>query len=264
MRAIWTSWLVLVACGWGLAGCPEKTEADDDAADDDTTGTPADDDAADDDTGPFVDPCEDADPSDPCCFDPGVSFYLCFDLDWPANVPVTGQFSDWGEYGYADIQFVANEGTSYDIWVEGDDEALDLVPDLHAAGEVTVIEQGGCDGKGGFYSSVYVYRGASPGELILLTGSAPAEDLGGWTVDNERDIATCPARTGDTCNEFLHNRPVTFSHGADTWEVYQGELVTTDTVAIRVGLARSASGASDCTDTSTEDNSWFVVPIDVQ
>ena len=262
MRGIRMCWLVLVVATWPLCGCPEKTEADDDAADDDTA-TP-DDDAADDDTDPFVDPCEDAPADDPCCYSRGVRFYLCFDLSWPGEMPVTGQFSDWGEYGYADIQFVANDGTSHNVWVSGDDEALDLVPDLHAAGEVTVIQQGGCDGKGGFYSSVYVYRGAPPGELILLTGSTGADDLGGWTVETSRDIDSCPARTGNSCYEFLHNRPVTVTHGEDSWQLYQGEFATTEEVAIRIGSAQSASGSCSCTDTSTEYSSWLVVPIDVQ
>ncbi len=248
------------------AGCPADPDDDTEAPSDDDSG---DDDAVDDDSGDddvqVDDPCDEAEPGDPCCAEPGPVFYLCFDLTWPGVEPVTGYFTDWGDYGYADIQFVASDGSAHNVWVEGSVEALDLVPDLAAAGEVTVVQTGGCDGKGGFYAAVLVYRGEYPGELVLLTGSAAANGPGGWTVEVGPDTDTCPARPGDMCNEYLHNRPVALARGDESWSLYQGESATAMDVAMRIGLAQSGSGEYLCVDGGgTEYNSWMITPIDTR
>jgi len=126
-------------------------------------------------------------------------------------------------------------------------------------GQVNVFQSGGCDGKGGFYDVVYVYR--PNGDLLLLTGSTGGWNVDGWSVQAPRDTTSCPAVPDDGCNEFMHNRPVDFAHGDETWGLYQGQgAVTDDGYLMWVGAAESGSGEYTCYDGGgTESTSWFVI-----
>ena len=248
----WSRWVSVLLCGLGLLlGCPAGDDDDDVSGDDDATG--------DDDTTGIEDPCEE--PDETCCAEPGDWIAICFDMGWPGEVPVTGQFSGWGAFGYGDIQFVAEDGTEYDAWIEGSDGAWALLPDLSAAGQVTVVQRGGCDGKGGFYNAVAVMAGQDPDHMLFIAGNVGATDLFGWTVETDRDVDTCPARPGDACNEFLHNRPIVVSRGDDGVVLYQGQTQPFGQLAtVHVGIARSGSGEYLCMDGGgTEYDAWLIV-----
>ena len=245
MRSMNMMMVLLGSCLWVFTGCPTGDDDDDSA-----------------DPG-LDDPCEGDMYANPCCADPGPRFFLGFGLTFPSDEEVTGTFSDWGSTGYGDIQFVETDGTSHDVWVEGSDDALVHIPDLAAAGEVTVIMRGGCDGEGGFYDAVYVFTGEYPGELLLLAGSIGVEDLGGWTVETGSDTTTCDARPDGGCYEFSHNRPVLFTFGAESVELYQGSIENTDHGIIHLAQAESHSGETLCVDGGgPEYDSWFIVPAD--
>jgi len=215
--------------------------------DDDATG--------DDDT---TDPCDE--PDETCCAERGEHLLICFDMGWPGEVPVTGQFNGWGESGYGDVQFVAEDGTEYDAWLAGSDGVWAMVPDLAAAGTVTIVQRGGCDGKGGIYNAVYVMAGTDPDAMLLAAGSTSVTDLFGWTVETDRDVDSCAARPGDGCNEFLHNRPIVVSRGDDGVVLYQGQTQPFgQTATIHVGMAQSGSGEYLCADgPGTELDAWLI------
>ena len=248
MRSSSLMMVLLGSCLWMFTGCPVN--------DDDDSGS-----GADDDDTAGEDPCDGDMFANPCCNDTGPRFYLGFDLSFPADQEVTGAFSDWGSIGYGDIQFVVTDGTEHDVWVSGDEDALQSIPDLAAAGEVKVIMRGGCDGEGGFYDVVYVFTGEYPGEMLLLAGSIGVTDLGGWTVEAGSDNTTCMARPDGGCYEFSHNRPVTFTHAGGSVDLYQGSIENTESGRIHLAQAESHSGEELCVDGGgPEYDSWFIVP----
>ena len=274
--------LVLLAAGviaLGCGGCKGENDGfgeggddddagDDDAGDDDAgsddDATAGDDDATagDDDGTPPDDPCEDGE-SEPCCNDTQERLYLCLLPNFPIDTPVKGTFSAWGSFGHTD-QFVTDGGDTYEVHVDGSDDALFFTPDMVAEGPVSVIMQGSCDGDVVWDAAYYIYKGEYPGEHLLLAGNTSAQDLGEWTVDAAPDVDSCFPRPGDDCNQFVHNRPVTLQHGDDTWTEYMGALVVTEDFAIRVGQAQSGSGDFyDCEDSLRDQTTWYVVPADV-
>ena len=242
---------------WLLVGCPVD---DDDAVtvDDDTSGD--DDGTGDDDTTETSDPCEHAAPDDPCCNERGPWISLGFDeLEWPGEIPVTGEFVDWGHW--SGVQFEADDGAVYDAWLDGVSEIWSLVPDLGASGQVTVVMWGGCDGKSGCHNAVYVMAGQDLDRPLLIVGNIGVTDFFGWTVESPRDIETCPGRPSDGCYEFQHNRPVTIRHDAESVQLYQGQDAQLGNADVYLGAAISGSGEEYCVDGGGPDwAAWFVVP----
>jgi len=231
-----------------VVGCPED-EGDDGVQDDDVQG---DDDTTVGDDDVNEDPCVDAAPDDPCCTD-FETLYFC--QPWPGN-EVTGEFIEWGQH--TDPDFLTTEGEIIEFELVGTD--VDEFPDLSEAGQLNVLQIGKCD-AGGNYNALYFYKGEYPGELVLLYGNIPVADIGGWTVISEVDTETCPARPDVRCWEFGHNHAVTFQYGGESIDLFQGMSSPFLDYEVRVLLALSGSGYTDCTGSSAPQESiWYVVP----
>jgi len=266
MRILPNSLLVVL---FVFPGCPDKgPQGDDDVADDDIgdDDTGADDDVVVDDhpesrAAAFAEHCILGDPSDPCAAAASCELRVCVEtLDLSqSDYPLTGRFRQWGTTSYGVTEFEEEDGTVHDIWLWGDEEVMEVLPDLDAYGEVKVIQSGGCDGKGGFYNVFYVYR--PNGDLVLLLGATGGWNVDDWSVQAPRDTTSCPAVPSDGCYEFMHNRPMEFAHGDETWSLYQGQgAVTEDGYLIWAGAAQSGSGEETCYDgPGPEYTSWFVI-----
>ncbi len=256
-------WITL-ACALGL-GCSDdfNTGDDDDdssgGSDDDDDGD--DDDHGDDDTLP-PDPCDGADPTDPCCADALPSIYFG-SAKIPQDTPLTGTFSDWA---LGSVDFVTSGGEVYTFWLEGSPTSFILLPDLSVLGEVELLQQGGCDPKGGYYNAVHVYAPGDDTATHLLTGSRAIDELGGWTVHSPSDDQTCVARPSEGCNEFLHARPVNVVYQGEAHVLYQGTEAIIGGFDVLVTVAQTGSGIYDCTDgPGTELDNWVIVPhVDVK
>jgi len=242
-----------------LMGCSDEFEVDG-GGDDDSGGGDDDDNGGDDDTGDDdspPDPCDGADATDPCCADalPAIYFGSC---DIPQDQPFTGHFSDWA---LGTVDFVTSEGEVYAFWLEGSPTSFILLPDLSAHGEVGLIQQGGCDGKGGFYDAVHVHEPGDDAATLLLTGSRGVEDLAGWTLESPQDNLGCVARPSEGCNEFLHNRPVHVLFEGAPHTLYQGTEAIIGGFDVLITVAQSGSGVYDCADgPGTELDNWVIVP----
>jgi hypothetical protein len=222
--------------------------------DDDDSSTPADDDVADDDDSALPDPCEGADPADPCCVDalPAVYLGAC---DLEPGATITGSFSLWT---LGALEFVTEDGQTVEFVLSGTPQSFVLLPDLSSLGTLTLTQTGGCDGESGYYNAVHAVDAA--GDMVLLTGSTGVEDLGGWTVASPPDTS-CLARPSDGCNEFVHNRPVQVAFGDEHHTLYQGTEAIIAGFDVLITLAQSGSGAYECTDgPGTELDSWVIVP----
>lgn len=248
-------------------GC--STGADDDTSDDDV----GDDDAGDDDTGDddagddddtVEDPCDGADPTDPCCVDPLPQIFVCAP-DLPSDQVFTGTFSSW-ELGT--VEFVTVEGSVHEFQIDGHITSFVLLPDL-AGVQLSLVQQfgddGDCGGDGPRDSVLYVYREVGDDEeLELLIGSTSSAHMGGWTINSPSNTASCLARPGgeDACNEFVHNRPFFLTHDIpDPHELYQGTEALIDGFDVMVTVAQSGSGSYNCPDgPGLELDNWLIRP----
>lgn len=252
--------LFLIALSSALTlGCTDEFEASG-GGDDDSGGTADDDDHGgdddDDDDGP-PDPCEGADPTDPCCADALPAIYFG-SSDIPQDQAFTGHFSDWA---LGSVDFVTSEGEVIEFWIEGSPTSFILLPDLSAHGEVELLQQGGCDPKGGYYNAVHVYEPGDAEATLLLTGSRGIEDLAGWTLDSPSNNQSCVARPSEGCNEFLHNRPVHVTFQGQPHTLYQGTEAIIGGFDVLITVAQSGSGVYDCADgPGTELDNWVIVP----
>ena len=260
----WRSTIALVlAALLPVLACDEWNAADDDdSADDDDDDD--DDDNGDDDDDTVDDPCDGADPTDPCCVDPLPQIHVC-SPDVPLSVIHTGTFTSW-ELGA--VEFVTVDGTSYEFLVDGEITSFVLLPDLLGF-EVSLIQEfgdeGDCGGDTPRDSVLYVYEQVGDTEVLqLLIGSTSSAHLGGWTINSPSNTASCLARpTGDEgCNEFVHNRPLFLTHGIpDPYELHQGTEALIDGYDVLIAVAQSGSGSYDCVDgPGTELDNWLIRP----
>ncbi len=251
--------LPLAACdGWSNTD-DDDSAGDDDAGDDDT----GDDDAGDDDDT-VEDPCDGADPTDPCCVDPLPQIFVCAP-DLPSDQVFTGTFSSW-ELGT--VEFVTVEGSVHEFQIDGHITSFVLLPDL-AGVQLSLVQQfgddGDCGGDGPRDSVLYVYREVGDDEeLELLIGSTSSAHMGGWTINSPSNTASCLARPGgeDACNEFVHNRPFFLTHDIpDPHELYQGTEALIDGFDVMVTVAQSGSGSYNCPDgPGLELDNWLIRP----
>jgi len=247
----------LLAASFTL-GCRSEFESGEPGDDDDSGAGQDDDDsgAGDDDSAEF-DPCEGADPLDPCCADalPTIFFGAC---DMPADQEISGHFESW-ELGT--VEFEANDGTIYEFTLEGTPTSLAMLPNLWALGPLSLVQTGECDGESGFHNAVWVYAPGDSSQTILVTGSTGVESFAGWTIHSPRDIGSCIARPSGGCNEYVHNRAVSVEHGLANQQLFQGTEAIIEGFDVMIVVAQSGSGSYDCTDgPGTELDNWVIVP----
>jgi hypothetical protein len=259
-----------------LAGCPDDDDDsaasddddaffdDDDAADDDDATD--DDDAADDDDATDDDDAVDDDDAAPDCEgDPTGWIGVCgWEDSFPWGIELTGSFGAIDGSGQAD--FTTGGGDVWEIDFGSSPGGQAALPDLAAAGTVTVRLDGNCDGKGGAYSQVLVETIEATPRLVLLASNLQAAGGAGWLVEAPRDVATCPGTTTDEgswcgCFETCHVKPVLFTRGGDTWSLQQGQ---SETLAdVRITVLRAYSGVdTKCSDVGQDNQSWLVAGLE--
>ena len=249
-------WVLLMLIA--ALGCSSDFESGEPGDDDDSSASDDDDDSTvGDDDSAVYDPCEGADPLDPCCADalPTIFFGAC---EMPPDQEISGHFESW-ELGT--VNFVSNDGPIYEFGLEGTPTSLAMLPNLWALGPLTLVQTGGCDGESGYYNAVWVYAPGDSSQTILVTGSSTIDEFAGWTIESLRDINTCIARPSDGCNEFMHNRAVHVEHGIESQQLFQGTEAIIEGFDVMIVAAQSGSGGYDCTDgPGTELDNWVIVP----
>lgn len=191
-----------------------------------------------------------------CCAASLPTLSVCV-VDLPGDQSVAGVFTSWENGG----SFTADSGEVYDVWVEGD--GLADVPDMAAAGPVTLTQTGNCDGESGIHTALHVV--GATGDTLLLVGARAVTGLGSWTVAVPTTSA-CDPHAGDMCNELLTDRPLNFSHEADGQlhgvQLDMGMQTTLDAYTLRVNLSQTGSGEYLCSDGGGTDytNFWITGP----
>jgi hypothetical protein len=170
---------------------------------------------------------------------------------FPTEATWTGTFTRWEDDG----AFVTTGGEAIELMVWGLDDPRADVPDLAAAGEVTVTQQGEC----GWGIDTAVHVAGPSGDTLLLAGTIEAVDLAGWTIEAPPDTESCPGRASDGCYEWVHERPTWFTHGADVVALEQSETGELGGYHLQVNLSMSASGEVYCSDVGNELTSYLVV-----
>lgn len=192
-----------------------------------------------------------------CCAAALPTLSVCV-VDLPAGESVSGVFTSWASISSS---FTSDSGEVYDVWVEGD--GLADVPDMAAAGPVTLTQTGNCDGESGIHTALHV-AGAT-GDTLLLVGARAVTGLGSWTVA-VRTTSACDPHAGDMCNELLTDRPLDFMHEADGFlsgvHLDMGMQTTLDAYTLRVNLSQTGSGDYLCSDGGGTDytNFWITGP----
>lgn len=235
---------------WAAGGCADRSPPVTDEPDDRVSDSASDTDPvveSGDSAPTAIDPC--AEPGQ-CCAGELPPFAMCF-LEG-LQTTLTGTFTGWA----GGVRFLASDGTEPYLTVFGSAGSLDGLPDLSLAGEVTVTQVGSCDPKGGLSNVVHVADAA--GATLVVIGSTGVVNFLGWTVDAAPDVETCPGREGH-CFDFLHDHPVTFTHGGASVALFPTESGTVDGYTVRVNYSWSATGAERCSDVPSSAVNWRIV-----
>lgn len=216
------------------------------------TGAP--DDTAEPDSPAILDCAEEGE----CCHASLPPLWMCFET-LQRDEALVGTFDRWAASG--EITFTTTAGDVVPVWFRTDAEALSALPDLAAAGEVTITQQGGCDPKGGIDAAVHI---AGPsGDTLLLAGAVEVTDLGGWTVDADFEDRSCGlVEQTDGCWEYSREVPVRVLRGDDGGAYWQGDEASFGPhYTVRVNSATFFTGELSCEDVGDSAlNYWIVGP----
>lgn len=179
----------------------------------------------------------------------GEYLYLCT-FSPPGEDPLTGTLT---AFGPRDVEFTTDDGLVIDLG-GGSENVWTEVPDLAAAGRVTVQIVGDCGGYGEGTSTILV--SALDGSLLLLTGHGPGPwSVGTWsahTVD-----AGCGSRppTTSSCSTCVSPRPISLS-GPASLEAWPGSAANGGGYRLAVGESYHGTGY-ECMDGPGDDIAYW-------
>jgi hypothetical protein len=184
-------------------------------------------------------------------------FVACAEASLPRDSQLEGRFAAWSDDG---ATFETQGGDRFDLVFLVEPGGTDALPDLSTEPAVGLWVSGFCDDpdKGG--TALYVWRGAWPGEPLLLASTREVTAVGRFTVRSPRDVSTCPGVDRGGCWTNEHAKPLLIDDGQDQWTAWQGapEQLGPWTVSVNVGF--SGSGDVRCDDCcSSERLGWYLV-----
>lgn len=167
--------------------------------------------------------------------------------------PIAGSFTGWPDQ----LAFVRDDGTEAPLI--GGIGADPAIPDLGAAGHLTLTQFGGCDPKAGGEATVFVTD--DTGATLLVTSTEGDATRGAWRVaPGLSGIEPCASFPNGGCTECRANRSVHLTSTAVDAILWQGQSVDQGGMHVAVSVAFDGGPSNVCESTSNP-TAWWAAPL---